>query len=133
MVELTPSDAQLTQQALEDTPDEYRLRGILGRGEFGVVYRVYSRNTSVFFALKMLKEKYTENNDVKEWFRREANIWIELGKHPCFVHVYWVDEIAGRLCIVMESLPKNEAGLISLDDYLKNTSPDIDQIFRWAI
>lgn len=81
----------------------------------------------------MLQEKYNENSDVQEWFRREANIWIELGKHPHFVHVYWVDEIAGRLCIVMEYLPEDEAGLLSLADHLEKMPPGISQTLRWAI
>jgi serine/threonine protein kinase len=133
MVESTPLDVQSIRKALENTPEGYALRGILGEGWFGRVYLVYSRTWKRFFALKMLKEQYNENDDVKEWFRREANIWIELGKHPYFVHVFWVDEIAGRLCIVMECLPKNEAGLISLEDYLKNTPLEVAQTLRWAI
>jgi len=81
----------------------------------------------------MLKEKYNENSVVKEWFRREANIWIELGKHQYFIHVYWVDEIAGRLCIVMEYLQENEAGLLSLADHLEKSPADFSQTLRWAI
>ncbi len=121
------------RQALENTPDEYEFRGILGGGWFGIVYLVYSRKHRRFFALKMLNKKFRDDIDGEESFRKEANIWIGLGKHPYFAHVYWVDEIAGRLCIVMECLPKNEAGSISLDDYLKDTPLDIAQILRWAI
>jgi serine/threonine protein kinase len=121
------------RDALEKTPDAFRVQRVLGEGEFGTVYFVYSLTWGRFFAIKTLKEKYDENSDVREWFRREANIWTELGKHPYFIHVYWVDEIAGRLCIVMAYLPENDAGLLSLADHLAESPPNISQTLQWAI
>jgi serine/threonine protein kinase len=120
-------------QALENTPDRHEFRHFLGGGHYGIVYCVYSHTWRRYFALKVRQERYDTNALVKEWFRKEANIWMEIGKHPYFVHVYWVDEIAGRLCIVMDYIPKNERGFLTLQDYLEKEPLDIAQNLRWAI
>jgi serine/threonine protein kinase len=113
--------------------DLHKICRKLGEGYFGVVYLTYSQLHKRLFALKMLKEEHGGDDKTKELFRKEANIWTELGRHPNFVHVYWVDEIDGRFCIVMEYLPKNEGDLLSLDEYLNKDPPDIAQTLRWAI
>lgn len=113
--------------------DKHKICGLLGEGYFSVVYLTYSQRHKRLFALKMLKEEHSGDDNKKEWFRKEANIWTELGRHPYFIHVFWVDKIDGKFCIVMECLPKNESGLLSLDDYLEKSPPDIAQTLRWAI
>ena len=66
-------------------------------------------------------------------FHKEASVWVELGRHPYLVHAYFVDEVSGRLYIVMEYIAPNEEGLNSLEGYLQRRPPDLAQSLRWAI
>jgi serine/threonine protein kinase len=113
--------------------DKHKICALLGEGYSGIVYLTYSQRHKQLFALKMLKEEHYGDIKKEEWFRREANIVTALGQHPYITHVYWVDEIDGQFCLVMEYLPKSESGLLSLDDYLQKSPPDIEQTLRWAI
>ena len=112
---------------------EFQVIDILGKGEFGVVYLVYSSVNKSVYALKTFRDKYLQNASIKEHFKKEANIWINLERHPYLVRAYFVTEIAGRLFIAMEYIAKNREGLNSLDDYLKRSPPNTPQILRWAI
>lgn len=40
--EIIPADAQSMRQAIEKTPDAFRINRVLGEGEFGTVYLVFS-------------------------------------------------------------------------------------------
>jgi serine/threonine protein kinase len=111
----------------------YEVLGILGRGGFGVVYLVYSHETKFVFALKTFLDEYLQDVETRERFRREANVWVDLERHPSLVRAYFVDEIAGRLYIAMEYIAPDEQGLKSLEDYLTRRPPDLAQSLRWAI
>jgi len=111
----------------------YEVLSVLGQGGFGIVYEVYSQDTGGFYALKSVKEEYKGDSERKELFRKEASVWIALDRHPHIVRAFWVDEIGGLLCIVMEFVHPNESGLSSLGDYLRERPPDLAQSLRWAI
>jgi tetratricopeptide (TPR) repeat protein/tRNA A-37 threonylcarbamoyl transferase component Bud32 len=112
---------------------KYEVYGGLGHGGFGVVYLVYSHETKSVFALKTFLDEYLPDVETRERFRREASVWVDLGRHPYIVRVYHVDEIAGRLYIAMEYIAPDEQGLKSLEDYLTHRPPDLAQSLRWAI
>ena len=106
----------------------------LGHGGFGIVYLVTFHETNIrFFALKTFRKEYLADTETREMFRKEANVWIELGHHPYLVRAYFVDEVSGRLYIAMEYIAPNEMGLNSLDGYLERQPPDLAQSLRWAI
>ena len=111
----------------------FEVYGVLGRGGFGIVYLVYSHETQSVYALKTFRGKYLESASTRERFRREANIWVDLDRHPYLVRAHLVVEIAGRLYVGMEYIAPNEQGLNSLDGYLKHRPPDLAQSLRWAI
>src|SRR5450830_1782847 len=87
---------------------EYEVYGILGKGGCGVVYLVYSHELGEVYALKTFQDEFLADQEVRERFRREASVWVELGRHPYLVHAYFVDEISGRLYIGMEYIAPNE-------------------------
>jgi serine/threonine protein kinase len=112
---------------------EYEVYGILGKGGFGVVYLVYSHETQLAYALKTFQDEFLADQEIRNRFHKEANIWVELGRHPYLVRADFVDEVSGRLFIAMEYIAPNEEGLNSLEGYLQRQPPDLAQSLRWAI
>src|SRR5262249_40584014 len=75
---------------------------VLGEGGFGIVYAVHDPRTNGVYALKPYRDEYLADAATRSLFRREAQFWIELEHHPHLVRAYVVEEIAGRLYILME-------------------------------
>lgn len=106
---------------------------VLGIGGFGVVYLVYSHETNSVYAFKTLRDEHLDNEETRERFHREANVWVDLECHPYIVRAYYVKEIASRLYIAMEYIAPDSEGLNSLAGHLKRRPPDLAQSLRWAI
>ncbi len=106
---------------------KYKVHGTLGKGGFGVVYLVYSQETKSVYALKTFRNEYLDSPEVRERFHKEAQVWIELDRHPYLVRAYLVEEIAGRLYVAMEYIAPGEGGLNTLNSYLKQRPPDLIQ------
>jgi len=114
----------------------YEVRGIPGKGGFGVVYLVYCVDpygAGEVYALKTFRDEFLADQKVRERFRQEAGIWVDLGRHPYLVRAHFVDEVAGRLYVATEYIAPNEEGLNSLAGYLQRRPPDLAQSLRWAI
>lgn len=112
---------------------KYEVYDVLGEGGFGIVYLVYSHETKSPYALKTFRDEYLEDATTRERFKKEAQVWIDLERHPYLVRAHFVDEISGRLYIAMEHIASDEQGLNSLDIYLRRKPPDLAQTLRWAI
>lgn len=112
---------------------KYEVIKEVGHGGFGIVYLVYSHETKEAYAFKTFKDEYRTDAETRELFRKEANTWIELERHPYLVQAYFVDEVEGRLYIGMEYIAPNEAGLNSLEGYLRNQPAGLPQSLKWAI
>ena len=72
--------------------DTYEVKGILGKGGFGQVYRVHHKGWNMDLAVKRalnLDEKG------KQAFIDEAQKWIDLGLHPHIISCYYVRNIDG--------------------------------------
>jgi serine/threonine protein kinase len=112
---------------------KYEVYEVLGKGGFGIVYLVYSHETKDVDALKTFRDEYLRDAETRKLFRREANIWIDLERHPYLVRAYFVDEVEGRLYIGMEYIAKNEQRRNTLQDYLTHQPPDMALSLKWAI
>jgi len=112
---------------------KYEVHGVLGKGGFGVVYLVYSRETETVYALKTFRDEYLANIQIRERFKKEAQVWVDLERHPYLLRAYLVDGIAGRLYIGTDYIAPNEESLNSLEGYLERKPPDLAQTLRWAI
>ena len=123
---------------------DHEVCDVLGIGGFGVVYLVYAhglyerqaqpaRARPMLLALKTLRDEYLENEHTRERFRREANVWVDLERHPYLVRAHYIREIAGRLYIAMEYVAPDSEGLNSLRGHLERRPPDLAQSLRWAI
>ena len=76
--------------------DDYELLTLLGKGGFGRVYRVRDLQLEREVALKVLHPSLTQDPEVVERFRREAQLAARLN-HPNIVNIY---DIAGRFGLI---------------------------------
>jgi tetratricopeptide (TPR) repeat protein/tRNA A-37 threonylcarbamoyl transferase component Bud32 len=112
---------------------KYEVHDVLGKGGFGIVYLVYSHETKWVYALKTFRDEYLEDTAARERFRKEAQVWVDLERHPYLVGASFVDEVNGRLYIAMDHIAPDEQGLNTLQGYLEQKPPDLAQSLRWSI
>ncbi|MHC4503110.1 MAG: tetratricopeptide repeat protein [Planctomycetota bacterium] len=111
----------------------YEVHYVLGEGGFGTVYLVYSRRTESVLALKTLRDEFLRDDRVRTRFRKEAELWVAMERHPNLVRAYFVDEVDGRLYIAMEYVARNERGVNTLKGYLRRGALPLERACRWAI
>ena len=78
----------------------YELRGMLGRGGMGQVFRAYDTATDRTVALKVLPPHMAEDDEFQQRFRREARIAASLND-PHVVPIHSYGEIDGQLYVDM--------------------------------
>ncbi len=81
--------------------DDYELLELLGSGGFGRVYRVRDLHLEREVALKVLHPSLTQDPEVVERFRREAQLAAGLS-HPNIVNIYDIGGRSGLLWYTME-------------------------------
>lgn len=109
---------------------EWRVLKVM-EGGLGIVYMVEHREGED--ALCVLKApKHQANPLVRESFRVEAETWVRLGDHPNIVRAYGVDEFAGQLFVLAELVFADDAGRISLRDYLTSDPLQPAVIASWT-
>lgn len=79
----------------------YEVRGILGRGGYGVVYRAFDMVTGSEVALKVLPKNLNDNAEAVARFFRESTAISRLN-HPNIVQFYQVGSFQERLYFTME-------------------------------
>ncbi|MBI4345330.1 MAG: tetratricopeptide repeat protein [Elusimicrobia bacterium] len=128
-----PSATPAARASGELIGGKYEVLGKVGEGGFGVVYQVYSRETRMVYALKTFREEYLTDAGTRDLFKREAQVWLDLGAHPFVVRAHFVDEMNGRLYIAMEYLPGDSTRPNSLDGWLKRGPVALEQVLRWSV
>jgi tetratricopeptide (TPR) repeat protein len=113
--------------------DAYRVLEVLGEGGFGIVYLVASRRGGGLHALKTIRDEWLRDDATRALFRKEAELWIALGRHPYLVRADYVEEEHGRLLLLMEYIAPDARGISGLQGRLERDPPDLDQSLRWAI
>ena len=113
--------------------DSYRVNQVLGEGGFGIVYLVQTRRGGGRVALKTIRDEWLRDDATRAMFRKEAELWIALGRHPYLVRADIVDEEHGRLFLVMEYVAPDARGMTGLQDRLERDPPDLDQSLRYAV
>jgi DNA-binding response OmpR family regulator/predicted Ser/Thr protein kinase len=82
----------------------YEVRGILGKGGYGVVYRAWDLALEREVALKVLPREMHENAEAVARFFRESTAIGRLN-HPNIVKFYEVGSFQGRFYFTMELVP----------------------------
>ena len=80
---------------------KYLIEAELGHGGMGVVYRAEQTSLGRHVALKVVSEELSGDPDAVARFRREAQAIARLN-HPGIVQVHDIEEVDGRLFLVME-------------------------------
>jgi YVTN family beta-propeller protein len=78
----------------------YRIERLVGRGGMGDVYRAHDDRLDRPVALKLLAERYAEDDGFRERIMRESRLAAGLD-HPNVVPVYEAGQAAGRVYIAM--------------------------------
>jgi eukaryotic-like serine/threonine-protein kinase len=108
-------------------PPRYRGPTQIGRGGMGDIYRATDSTLGRAVAIKLLAERYAQDESVRERFTREAPAAARLSGEPNTVTIYDVGEHNDRPYIVMEYL-----GGGSLDDVLRRDGAQPPElVFQW--
>lgn len=133
---------------------KYEIRGVLGRGGFGVVYLALNQQTGELQALKTFRDELVADAAAREAFKKEALLWVALGEHPFILSARWVEEIANRvveekgrgtttfavrtgksrLFVAMDYVAPDERKRVTLTDHLALTKGPLETklVLRWA-
>lgn len=79
----------------------WRVLYIIGHGTFARVYRCEHRKTGDIKAVKVLRNRYSDDEGVRERFEREARTVMTL-RHPNIVPIHEVETEKGRCFMVMD-------------------------------
>jgi len=74
---------------------------LIGAGTFARVYRAVHQKTGEVKAIKVLRQRYSNDTATREHFLREAKMVMKL-RHPNIVPIGEVDEDKGRIYMVMD-------------------------------
>jgi eukaryotic-like serine/threonine-protein kinase len=115
---------------------------LVGAGTFARVYRCEHVNTHDVRALKVLRNRYSDDIDTRERFLREAKTVIKL-RHPNIVPIHEVDEDQGRVYMVMDFIEgqnlrdhvrmHNQIGLMVAMNIIRDLASGLDYADKMGI
>jgi len=109
----------------------YEIRQRIGQGGMGVVYAAQDLNLNRLVALKFLPESITSPRDL-ERLRKEAEV-ISALNHPHIETIHALDEVDGKLFLVLEYLPGGTVKRKLQDLYGRGRRLSIREVLRYAI
>jgi serine/threonine protein kinase len=80
---------------------QFELRGVIGSGGMGTVYRAFDTYLLREVAVKLMRKELAQDAQALEGFSREARACASLN-HTNIIHIYTFDEWEGRRYLVME-------------------------------
>src|SRR3954447_20804223 len=108
-------------------PPRYHAPKQIGRGGMGDIYRATDSVLGRVVAIKILADRFAQDESVRERFTREALSAARLSGEPNTVTIYDVGEHDGRPYIVMEYLAGG-----SLDEVLRSDGAQRpERVFGW--
>jgi serine/threonine protein kinase len=106
-------------------PPRYRDPEHIGSGGMGEIFRATDQELGRVVAVKVLAERYAQDDALRRRFKREALAAARLSGNPNIVTIFDVDEYNGRPLIVMEYLSGG-----SLEDRTRTFCPPA-QVLDW--
>jgi predicted Ser/Thr protein kinase len=108
-------------------PSRYRDVMPIAHGGMGEILRATDQELGRDVAVKVLAERYAEDDSLRARFRREALAAARLSSNPNIVTIFDVGEHEGRPLIVMEYLPGG-----SLEQHIDGKGPfPPSQVLQW--
>jgi serine/threonine protein kinase/tetratricopeptide (TPR) repeat protein len=84
-----------------DVIAHYELRGLLGGGRLGRVYRAHDTRADRDVAIKVLSDEFSGDPEALETLRREARAIGQIN-HPSVATLFGVEELHGEWCLILE-------------------------------
>lgn len=109
------------------------IRGGPGKSGMGIVYLAYDRESDVPVAIKTFQDKFLGSPRAVENFKKEAEVWVELGKHKNIVRAYYVDIQFGRPYIFLEMVAGDEQYGADLSEWIGRRGFDLPLMLSFAI
>lgn len=107
-------------------PERYRGAQRIGRGGMGEIFRATDQALGRAVAIKVLAERFAQDEAVRERFTREALAAARLSGRPNVVTIFDVGEWRGRPFIVMEYLSGG-----TLDERIRRGRIPVAQAVEW--
>jgi len=81
--------------------NNWKILYLIGAGTFARVYRAEHAKTGDIKAVKVLRQRYSNDTETRESFMREAKMVMKL-RHPNIVPIHEVEEDKARIYMVMD-------------------------------
>lgn len=81
--------------------NKWKVLYLIGAGTFARVYRAVHSKTGEVKAVKVLRQRYSTDDETRESFLREGRVVMDL-RHPNIVPIFEVGEDKGRIYMVMD-------------------------------
>ncbi|MFC1889546.1 protein kinase, partial [Thermodesulfobacteriota bacterium] len=117
----------MNQSMIGQTISHYRILSKIGQGGMGLVYKAEDIRLQRVVALKFLPPEASESGQMRERLEQEARIASAM-THPNVAVVYDIDEIDGRLFIVMEYVEGE-----TLRQVMNRHAIELDEVLEIAI
>ncbi len=111
--------------------NRYEIHQIL-KGGMGVVYICYDHEYGNPRALKTFQDCYLESQQIRERFIQEAETWVALEKHQNIVRAVAVQNIQGKLYILLEYIANPEMGGADLGRWIRR-GLEVPQALNFAV
>jgi len=141
--DLTSKPAYTSKEDQNEMPYEigeiinetFIIRKLLGRGGFGAVYLIEDKSDGDVYAIKTLLNKKNLDYNDEQNFLKEAKAWLGIGNHPYIIQLHQLAINKNRLLVVMENIPPDEDGLVTLHDHIKAKGKTLEDgtIALWSI
>ncbi len=105
-------------RTLQFVDDEFVILRTIQGGMSTVYFAFNKRPPFSASVIKALKPEMTSDWKSKEQFKREAEIWLELGNHPNFVFLKAIREHAGQIYLFLEFVIGPESGEAELSHWI---------------
>src|SRR5262245_45683576 len=92
---------RLEQPAEQPFEDGFEIRGEIGRGSMGRIYRAFDRSLQREVALKIVAADRATKAGSREKFVAEARLLASV-RHPAIVQVYGIHEHEGEIRMALE-------------------------------
>lgn len=111
--------------------DRYEIIKMLGGGGNGNVYLAWSRETLSLYGLKVIRRDLWHDAAVVSRFKKEIEIWVELGEHPNIVAANFLDIKDDILYMTMEYVEEGEDAGPSLAEKIQIGKISNADVAKW--